>query len=214
MSQVSGQRICDLACGQGRVARHLASLGATVVGIDLSSKLLAIARQHEENDPRGITYVHGDVQQLDEQVVGVFDGVVCFMALMDIPDLVSTLQSVARILRSDGWFVFAILHPCFHTAQSGEIESPQGAARTIRQYFVEGHWRSDTRPGPPGRVGAYHRTLSTYLNALTDAGLQIVRVSEPGAVSEVADSPSLTGATRSVWQEVPAVFVASCRKVQ
>jgi 2-polyprenyl-3-methyl-5-hydroxy-6-metoxy-1,4-benzoquinol methylase len=52
MGQVNGQHICDLACGQGRVARHLASLGATVVGIDLSAKLLAIARRHEEHDPR------------------------------------------------------------------------------------------------------------------------------------------------------------------
>jgi len=212
MGEVRGLRICDLACGQGRVARHLASVGATVVGIDLSAKLLAIARRHEEKDPRGIAYVHADVQTLDERSVGVFDGVVCFMALMDIPDLVPTLGSVARILRPSGWFVFAILHPCFHTAQSGEIESPEGAARTIRQYFVEGYWRSDTRPGPPGRVGAYHRTLSTYLNALTDAGLQIVRVCEPGGVSQVAESPSLAGVTRPVWQEVPAVLVASCRK--
>lgn len=212
MGEIRGQRICDLACGQGRVARHLASLGASVVGVDLSAKLLAIARRYEEVDPRGIVYVHADVCHLDDQLVGVFDGVVCFMALMDIPDLVPTLQSVARILRPGGWFVFATLHPCFHTSQSAEIETAEGAARTIRQYFVEGYWRSDARPGPPGRIGAYHRTLSTYLNALTDAGLQIVRVSEPGGVSQVAASPSLSGVTRPVWQEVPAVFVASCRK--
>lgn len=212
MGTVSGQRICDLACGQGRVARHLATLGATVVGIDLSAQLLSIARRHEESDPRGITYVQGDVRSLNDQALGLFDGVLCFMALMDIPDLVPTLQSVARLLRPAGWFVFAILHPCFHTSQSGEMETPDGAVRTIRQYFVEGHWRSDTRPGPPGRVGAYHRTLSTYVNALTDAGLQLVHVSEPGGVSEVADSPSLLGVTRPVWKEVPAVFAASCRK--
>lgn len=29
MGEVAGRRICDLACGQGRVARHLADLGAT-----------------------------------------------------------------------------------------------------------------------------------------------------------------------------------------
>jgi 2-polyprenyl-3-methyl-5-hydroxy-6-metoxy-1,4-benzoquinol methylase len=212
MGTVSGQRICDLACGQGRVARHLASLGATVVGIDFSSKLLEIARRYEDYDPVGITYMHGDVQRLDDQIVDVFDGVICFMALMDIPNLDPTLRSVARILRPGGWFVFAILHPCFHTSQSGEIETPLGAARTMRRYFEEGYWRSDTRPGPPGRVGAYHRTLSTYINALTGAGLQIVRMCEPGGVSEVAASPSLSGVTRPVWQEVPAVLVANCRK--
>jgi 2-polyprenyl-3-methyl-5-hydroxy-6-metoxy-1,4-benzoquinol methylase len=58
MGEVAGRRICDLACGQGRVARHLAELGAAVVGIDLSVKLLAIARHHEEAMPRGIEYRH------------------------------------------------------------------------------------------------------------------------------------------------------------
>ncbi|MFL5624060.1 MAG: class I SAM-dependent methyltransferase, partial [Ktedonobacteraceae bacterium] len=30
ISEVEGARICDLACGQGRVARHLAEQGARV----------------------------------------------------------------------------------------------------------------------------------------------------------------------------------------
>lgn len=212
MGEVAGLHICDLACGQGRVARHLANRGARVVGIDLSAKLLAIARRHEETNPRGIEYVQADAQNLSEQVPGLFDGVVCFLALMDIPDLPSTLHSVARILRPGGWFVFAILHPCFHTSQSGERETPEGAVRTIGKYFVEGYWRSDTRPGPPGKIGAYHRTLSTYVNTLTDAGLQLMHVNEPGAPSTMLDSPSLSHLNRSVWQEVPTVLVASCRK--
>ncbi|MFL5705162.1 MAG: class I SAM-dependent methyltransferase [Ktedonobacteraceae bacterium] len=212
IGEVAGQRICDLACGQGRVARHLADQGARVVGLDLSAKLLAIARRHEETNPRGIEYVQADAQNLDDQMLGLFDGVVCFLALMDIPHLAPTLYSVARILRPGGWFVFSILHPCFHTSQSGEMETPEGAVRIIRRYFVEGYWRSDTRTGPPGKVGAYHRTLSTYVNTLTDAGLQLVRLSEPVGTSAIADSPSLSRLNRPVWEEVPAILVASCRK--
>ena len=212
MGEVAGRRICDLACGQGRVARYLADLGASVVGIDLSTKLLEIARRHEEAMPRGIEYIQADARNLDGDMFGTFDGVVCFMALMDIPDLAPTLASVARILRPGGWFVFAILHPCYHTPQSGEIASPAGTVRTIRSYFIEGHWRSDTRTGPPGKVGAYHRTLSTYINALTDAGLQLMRLSEPHPTPNLNDSPSLSGSRRPVWSEVPAVLVVSCRK--
>lgn len=212
IGEITGQRICDLACGQGRVARHLADRGAHVIGIDLSAKLLAIARSHERTTPRGIEYVQADARNLNHQVLGLFDGVLCFLALMDIPDLVPTLQSVARILQPGGWFVFAILHPCFHTSQSGEMETSEGVVRTIRRYFVEGYWRSNTRSGPPGKVGAYHRTLSTYVNALSDAGLQLVQLSEPGGAFPVADSPSLSHVNRPVWQEVPAVLVASCSK--
>ena len=38
---VAGQRVCDLACGQGVVARQLAARGAVVTGVDLSARLLA-----------------------------------------------------------------------------------------------------------------------------------------------------------------------------
>jgi len=87
IGEVAGQRICDLACGQGRVTRYLADLGARVVDIDLSAKLLALARDYEETRPRGIEYLQADAQSLDDKALGLFDGVLCFMALMDIPDL-------------------------------------------------------------------------------------------------------------------------------
>lgn len=212
MGKVAGLRVGDVACGQGRVSRHLADRGARVVGVDLSEKLLEIARRHEETAPRGVEYLHGDASTLDGLADASFDGVVCHMALMDIPDLTATLRSIARILRPGGWFVFAILHPCYHTARSGEIETPDGVVRTIGRYFEEGHWRSESRPGPPGKVGAYHRTLSTYFNALSDSGLVVARMAEPSEESVGGDSPSLSGSGRPVWREVPAVLVARCVK--
>src|SRR5213593_1273242 len=98
MGNVAQQRICDLACGQGRVARHLADLGAQVVGVDVSDKLLEIARRHEQLQPRGVDYRHIDGRTLHGIPDAHFDGVMCFLALMDIPELVPTIHSVARIL--------------------------------------------------------------------------------------------------------------------
>lgn len=212
IGDVARQRICDLACGQGRVARYLAAKGAHVVGVDLSVKLLAIARRHEEAAPQGIAYIEADVQRLASAAFDPFDGVVCSMALMDIPDLTATAHGVAHLLRTGGWFAFSILHPCFHTSESGEIETPNGVARTVSRYFVEGHWRSDTRPGPPGKVGAYHRTLSTYVNAFSDAGLQLERLSEPGMDGDRPQSPAFASSGRLVWAEVPAILLALCTK--
>ncbi len=212
MGDVAGLRICDLACGQGRVARHLADHGARVVGVDLSARLLAIARRLEAAEPRGIEYLRADARTLDGVADASFDGVLCFMALMDIADLAPTLRTVARVLRPGGWFVFALLHPCYHTSRSGEIETPEGALRTVGGYFEEGYWRSDTRKGPPGKVGAYHRTLSTYVNALANAGLTLERLSEPRPTGTLPDVPAFSGSGRSVWAEVPAVLVARCHK--
>ena len=206
MGDVAGQRICDLACGQGRVARSLAERGASVVGVDLSAKLLEIARRHEHAEPRGIEYLQADARSLDTVPDRAFDGVICFMALMDIPDVAPTLHTVARILRPGGWFIFAILHPCYHTPRSGEMASPEGWLRIVGDYFAEGYWRSESRTGPPGKVGAYHRMLSTYMNTLIDAGLTLERVIEPPATAALAEA-------RPIWAEVPAVLVARCRKV-
>jgi len=221
LGEVAGLRVCDLACGQGRVARYLADQGARVVGVDLSAKLLEMARRRETAEPRGVAYLHADAQRLASQPPAAlapflpFDGVICFMALMDIPDLPATLQSVASILRSGGWFVFAVLHPCYHTARSGEVTLPEGTVRTVGRYFAEGYWRSDARTGPPGKIGAYHRTLSAYVNALADVGLTLERMSEPrayGDFGDFGDSPAAAGAHRPVWAEVPAVLVVRCRK--
>lgn len=44
IGKARGEVICDLACGQGWVARELARHGAQVVGLDLAPNLLTIAR--------------------------------------------------------------------------------------------------------------------------------------------------------------------------
>lgn len=205
MGDVAGQTVCDLACGQGRVSRRLADLGADVVGLDISSRLLAIARQAETNDPRGITYLLADARFCEGIADGTFDGVVCHMALMDIADLAPTLVTVARILKPDGWFIFSILHPCYNTPQSGEMLALEGWIRTISGYFDEGYWKSDTRTGPPGKVGAYHRTLGTYINALSDAGFTLERVNEPRFEGRAAEQ-------RPIWAEVPAALIGRCHR--
>lgn len=205
LGEVVGQRICDLACGQGRVARHLTDLGAQVVGVDLSARLLAIGRRHEVTEPRGVGYVQDDAQSLASIADDAFAGVICNMALMDVPNLTPTIHNVGRILRPGGWFVFSILHPCYHTSRSGEIVSAEGTVRTVGSYFIEGHWRSDTRTGPPGKVGAFHRTLSTYLNTLIEEGLVLECFRE-------ARATGITAQVRPVWAEVPAVLAVCCRK--
>jgi ubiquinone/menaquinone biosynthesis C-methylase UbiE len=209
LGEVTGKRVLDLACGQGRIARRLADLGADVVAVDHSAGLLAIARRHEAAHPRGIAYHLADARRLDavaalDPAGEPFDGAVCFMALMDIAELAPPLQGVARRLRPGGWFVFALLHPCFHTARSGELDTAQGTVRTVGAYFAEGYWRAPERTGPPGRVGAYHRRLSTLVNTLAGAGLVLEHLVEPAASGAVATA-------RPVWAEVPAVLAGRCR---
>lgn len=203
---VSGQHICDLACGQGVVARQLARQGAAVLGVDLSPKLLAIAQRYEDAVPLGITYRRDDAQQLTSVGNAACDGVVCNMALMDISDIEAVFQAVHRILRPCGWFILSMTHPCFLTPASGWHDAADGTiSRVVRGYFTEGLWRSDNPSGVRGQVGAYHRTVSTYINALHDSGLTLDQMKEPRALGTMAER--LPG-----YMEVPAILLIRCKK--
>ena len=173
---VAGARVLDLACGQGRMSRYLARLGADVLGVDVSAAMLGKARAA---GPAGITYLRADVTGDPAWWDGrPFDGCTCELALMDIDDLAGALATVAAVLRPGGWFVASIVHPCFPGNGRGQSSWPPGGG-----YEREGWW---TSPGhnPEGvriRVGATHRKLSTVLNALRDAGLEAERFAEPPA---------------------------------
>jgi SAM-dependent methyltransferase len=173
---VAGERVLDIACGQGRMSRYLARLGADVTGIDVSAAMLSKARAV---GPENIAYVHTDVTQEPDWWDGrPFDGCTCELALMDIDDLAGALCTVSAVLRQDGWFIASIVHPCFPGSEKGQSSWPPGDG-----YDGEGWWTSpDHNPdGVRIRVGATHRKLSTFLNALLDAGLEADRFVEPPA---------------------------------
>jgi SAM-dependent methyltransferase len=189
--RLDGERVLDAACGQGRVARGLARRGAAVLGVDLSAQLIARARAAEAAAPLGVDYRSGDLADPGGWWDGApFDGTVCALALMDIADLDGALAGIARVLRPGGWFVASLVHPCYPGSATGLPSWPPDGG-----YAAEGWW---TSPGhnPGGariRVGSYHRTLATYLNALADSSLVLERAHES-------------------TDDVPTYLVLACRR--
>src|SRR5215469_1717185 len=173
---VAGARVLDIACGQRRMSRCLARLGADVTGVDISAPMLAKARAV---GPENIAYLRADITQRPAWWDGrPFDGCTCELALMDIDELAGTLSTVSTVLRHGGWFAASIVHPCFPGTERGRSSWPPGES-----YEAEGWWTSpDHNPdGVRIRVGATHRKLSTVLNALLDAGLDAEHFVEPPA---------------------------------
>jgi SAM-dependent methyltransferase len=102
-------RILDLACGFGRHANRLASLGHQVMGIDLTEGFLEIARLDAVRRGVQVDYRQGDMRRLDFDQE--FDVVLSlFTAFGYFPDEenLDVMHRISRALRSGGLLVLDI----------------------------------------------------------------------------------------------------------
>ncbi len=106
-----GQRVLDLGCGTGYpsilAAQAVGSKG-TVVGLDLSENMLAVARRKaEESGVKNISYHAKDVTSLSYDAAS-FDAVISRFCLMFLPDIHGALKEIARVLKKGGYFSAAV----------------------------------------------------------------------------------------------------------
>ncbi|MGQ0774045.1 MAG: methyltransferase domain-containing protein [Pseudonocardiales bacterium] len=101
-----GQRLLDVACGTGIVARTAASLvepEGKIVGCDLNEAMLTVARRVGPD----IEFQHGDAAALPFPD-GSFDIALCQLALMFFPDRHAALTEMGRVVRPGGTVAVAV----------------------------------------------------------------------------------------------------------
>jgi ubiquinone/menaquinone biosynthesis C-methylase UbiE len=177
IGDVRGRLVLDLACGEGYNTRILARKGTKVTGVDFSEKLIELARREEAKEKLGICYHVLDVTDLKEFSSNHFDLVTCFMSLQDIENYKRAISEVARVLRSQGRFVFSIPHPCFETIiVDGKRISAAKKYFGTAKYPVQ--WKME-RLVKPFRTTSFHRTLTNYFDALYRSKMFVSRLVEP-----------------------------------
>jgi len=181
---VNGLDVVDIGCGEGHLVRRLAPYARQVTGVDLSTRLLQAAQARTEAS--NVSFIHDDAQTLSRLARQSADLVLCNLALMDMADLDAVYASVYRVLRPAGHFVFSITHPCFQAPDSHNEFDVEGrfVARRVIRYAQAEQWQSTYPDGVRGRVGAYHRPLSDYINPLIAAGFALSQLVEPVLDSE------------------------------
>ncbi len=100
--------IIDLGCGTGGHSLQLAKDGYSVLGVDLSENMLAIAKEKAAQNNLNIKYVLGNVQNFETSTK--FDAAIMMFAVIGYQsktqELINTLKTTRKLLNKGSIFVF------------------------------------------------------------------------------------------------------------
>lgn len=186
---LGGRKVVDLGCGFGWFSRWAREQGAaTVLGLDVSEKMLARAR--ELTSDAAITYQRADLERL-ELAQASFDVAYSSLVLHYIEDLPGLLAEVHRALVPGGRLVVSVEHPIYTAPTHPGWSVEAGGRKTwpVDAYQMQGPRSTDWLAKG---VIKQHRTIGTYLNLLIGLGFTIAHVEEWGPTdAQVAQHPQL-----------------------
>ncbi len=158
LPDVRGKRVLDAGCGPGFYSDWLVSHGAEVVALDVSPKMVKLAR--ERLGTRADVRQADLVSPLDFLEDESFDVILCPLVLDYIKDWESVFAEFYRVIRKSGILVFSVEHPFmkFRVHSEGNYFATE---------LVEFEWRGF---GINVRMPSYRRPLSAMIDALINAG--------------------------------------------
>ncbi|HZR36044.1 MAG TPA: methyltransferase domain-containing protein [Nevskia sp.] len=156
-----GVRLLDVACGPGYVAAQAAARGASVLGIDFSAAMVALARRRHPD----LEFREGDAQALD-QPDAAFDAVAMNFGLLHLDQPERALAEAARVLKPGGRCAFTVW-----------VAPPRNEAFRIVLGAIERHGRMDVAL-PSGPPFFHYSDAAVVRQSLHRAGLADVRVTE------------------------------------
>src|ERR671910_2723472 len=171
------ERVLDLGCGEGQIARLAVQRGAgRVVGVDPAAAQIAEAVRRAG----GVRYARAVAAGLPFPP-STFYAIVSCLVLEHLADLDAGLDEIARVLRPGGRFVLFVNHPLFQTPGSGWIDDqvldPPEQYWRVGPYLIEDTTLEQVEKGL--FLPFVHRPLSRYVNAMVANGLVIRRMEEP-----------------------------------
>lgn len=188
---LAGKHVLDLGCGEGYCSRMLRRRGAEVVGLDVSERMIELARQAELAQPLGIRYDTADAVTADlgnasvDLVVAVF-----LFNYLGVEQMHKTMANVHRMLKPGGSFVFAVPHPAFafmrEPAAPFYFDIGSAGYFSDRNSLFSGRiWKRD---GSALDVQLVHKTLEDYFEGLRKAGFTAMpTVAELTVTREMVD---------------------------
>ncbi len=202
-SDVTGLKVADIGCGEGRFCRMLSDRGATTTGVDPTSGLLAAAK---EKDPSG-TYLEAfaEVLPLEDQA---YDLVISYLVLIDVTDHRKAISEMARILKPGGRILVANLQSFATTVVPNPWVRDAEAKKTF--FAVDNYFEERPTTVSWGKISIinWHRTMESYMSAFLECGLILKKFLEPRPSAEaISKHPSMIDEER-----VPIFYVMEWAK--
>lgn len=179
LGPLEGRSVLCLAAGGGQQSAAFGLLGCDVTVLDLSEAQLdndRIAARHYQLAPR---LVQGDMRDLSRFADASFDLVWQAHSINFVPDPTPVLMNVARVLRSGGLYRLQFTNPFIH----GTWETWTGDGYVLAGPYEDVELRRDRPWSVTDDDGAvttvegpreFKHTLSTVLNGLISAGLELL----------------------------------------
>ena len=114
---VAGKRALDVACGEGYGSALLASVAASVVGVDVAPDVVAHASSRYE-DRRNLSFTTGSAARLPIADASV-DAVISFETIEHLPreEQSRMIDEIARVLTADGVLILSAPNPVEYSAK-------------------------------------------------------------------------------------------------
>jgi 2-polyprenyl-3-methyl-5-hydroxy-6-metoxy-1,4-benzoquinol methylase len=179
----TGERVLDVGCSSGYLARPLSERGNTIVGIELDPEAARTAEQFCER------VLVGDVETMELSLESSsFDIVLCGDVVEHLRDPVAALARLRVFLKPGGRVV---------------LSTPNVANWAIRLSLLGGRWRYTER-GILDRTHTHLFTRATLAEALQRSGYERVQIDF--SVPVPGDSDLLDGLGRAVGRLRPSLF--------
>ncbi len=171
LGEVTGREVLDACCGEGFFSRVLATRGARVIGVDLSPRLIEMARERQERDGAGedpIDYRVGDLTRPIASLERRFSLIASHLALNDVADHRAFARVLASLADPGARLVLALNNP-YSSLVRGHI----------KDYFENGAIGWYAGMAQRGvKAHYYHRTLEEYLDAFFAAGWRLTKLAD------------------------------------
>ncbi len=207
-----GDRILDLACGQGFFARALSAAGAQVAGADISKALVEEAQKLSSKEiPFYVAPAHALAFAKDAS----FDAATIVLAIQNIENIGEVFAEARRVLVPQGRLVLVMMHPAFRIPKKTSWGWDDAGVQYRR---VDGYLSASKSEllVHPGRKTSeitisYHRSLQDFSKALAKAGFTITKLEEWISHKKSQKGPRQK-AEDTARREIPLFLMLEARK--